>query len=123
MEAPEWLDLDASGVNVNDSERWLSVIGGGMLALAGISRKSTRGALVALAGGALIARGLTGHCTAYSALDVDTLSSGEDDEDWDDLDDDLYDDPELYGDADDEPLSDEAADPTVTAESLGPEEW
>ena len=61
-------------VNVGDVERWLSVIGGGMLALYGLRR--SLGNLVLIAGGgALIYRGLTGRCAVYEALHLSTTSA------------------------------------------------
>ncbi|HJU06698.1 MAG TPA: SRPBCC family protein [Nitrospiraceae bacterium] len=58
--------------NVGETERWISLIGGGALALYGLTRLSARGLLIAGLGGALASRGLTGHCSVYQALGVDT---------------------------------------------------
>lgn len=60
-------------VNVGDFERVLSVLGGGALALYGL-RRSLTPLMLLLGGGALIYRGLTGHCPAYEAMGVDTAS-------------------------------------------------
>lgn len=64
-------DFDAHrpAVNVGDTERLVSLVGGGLLAVAGLRRGSLPGTLMALAGGALAARGLTGHCPVYRAMD------------------------------------------------------
>lgn len=43
-----------------DTERWASLIGGGALVLFGLSQRSLRGALLAVAGGGLAARGSGG---------------------------------------------------------------
>lgn len=60
-------------VNVGDLERWLSVLGGGALALCTLRR--SLGSLVLLAGaGALLSRGLTGHCALYQTMGVSTVS-------------------------------------------------
>src|SRR5262245_11102690 len=59
-------------VNVNDTERWLSAAGGGLLALLGMARRDAAGLGLAALGGALVYRGLTGHCRLYQALGVDT---------------------------------------------------
>ncbi len=70
------IDFDAVGSgppNLNESERWVSVIAGSALFLLGLSRRSLRGGLVALVGGALIKRGVTGHCDTYHALGVSTI--------------------------------------------------
>ena len=57
--------------NVGDLERGLSLIGGTALVLYGLRRSFGNLALM-LGGGALIYRGLTGHCAAYQALGVNT---------------------------------------------------
>src|SRR5581483_7175659 len=59
-------------VNVSDLERWLSVLGGGALAVYGLSRRDLPGVGCAVAGGSLLYMGLTGHCAAYSALGINT---------------------------------------------------
>lgn len=61
-------------INVGDSERWASVIAGGLLTLAGITLRSRLGALLALSGGSLLHRGLTGHCYTYAALGVNSAT-------------------------------------------------
>ena len=64
-------------VNVGDIERWLSVLGGGALALCTLRR--SLGTLVLLAGaGALLSRGLTGHCALYQAMGVSTAAQAPD---------------------------------------------
>ncbi|MFB2922438.1 MULTISPECIES: SRPBCC family protein [Aerosakkonema] len=45
--------------NVSDAERWTSLIGGGALVLYGLSQRSLRGALMAVAGGGLVYRCVT----------------------------------------------------------------
>lgn len=62
----------ALAMNVGDTERMASVIGGSALILYGLLRRSWGGILAALGGGALIARGATGHCNMYQALGVST---------------------------------------------------
>lgn len=49
-------------INVGHTERLASLIGGGVLAVLGMRRPSVAGAAMALVGGALVARGLTGYC-------------------------------------------------------------
>ncbi len=58
--------------NVGDSERVLSVLSGGALALYGLQRRDLRGLALAGLGAALVRRGTTGHCDVYSALGVST---------------------------------------------------
>jgi uncharacterized membrane protein len=59
-------------VNVGDTERWLSLLGGGALALLGLSRRSLPGLGLAAVGGSLLYRGASGHCSLYNALGVTT---------------------------------------------------
>jgi uncharacterized membrane protein len=57
--------------NVGELERWLSLLGGGLLALAVLRR--SLGTVVLLGGvGALLYRGLTGQCGLYQAMGVST---------------------------------------------------
>jgi uncharacterized membrane protein len=59
--------------NVGSSERAVSVAAGSILALLGLRRASLPGLLIAAVGGAMIHRGVTGHCYAYDKLGIDTL--------------------------------------------------
>jgi uncharacterized membrane protein len=60
-------------VNVAAWERWASVLGGGSMLLAGLAtRRPIVGVLTALAGGAFLYRGASGHCAMYGALGIDT---------------------------------------------------
>lgn len=58
--------------NVNDVERWFSVVAGAALAVYGLSRRSAGGIAVAGIGGALLLRGATGNCPAYRLLGIST---------------------------------------------------
>jgi uncharacterized membrane protein len=49
--------LEQPSSNISDTERWSSLITGGALVLAGLSQRSLKGALVALAGGTLVYHG------------------------------------------------------------------
>jgi uncharacterized membrane protein len=62
----------ASTQNVHPAERAVSAIGGGLLSALGIVRGGFGGLGMALLGGALVHRGVTGNCMAYSALGVNT---------------------------------------------------
>jgi uncharacterized membrane protein len=66
--------LPADGlVNVGDGERWLSLLGGGLLALYTLRR--SLGTVVLLGGaGALLYRGLKGQCGLYQAMGVSTVA-------------------------------------------------
>ena len=60
-------------VNVGDGERWLSLLGGGLLALYTLRR--SLGTVVLLGGaGALLYRGLKGQCALYQAMGVSTVA-------------------------------------------------
>jgi uncharacterized membrane protein len=58
--------------NISEVERWSSVAVGGLLVLAGLTRGRGTGLLLGLAGGALVYRGVTGHCHCYDALGINT---------------------------------------------------
>jgi len=61
-------------INVGDKERMLSFLGGAALALYGLSRRSLAGLGLAGAGGSLLYRGMTGHCSAYQAFGISTAA-------------------------------------------------
>ncbi|MBY6260713.1 DUF2892 domain-containing protein [Azospirillum sp. 412522] len=56
------------GINVGHRERLASLAGGVALAVLGLRRPTWTGAALALAGGALVARGLTGYCPGKAML-------------------------------------------------------
>ena len=58
--------------NVGEMERWVSMLAGGGLVAFGLARSRFSALLSALAGAALLQRGLTGHCRMYEALGYDT---------------------------------------------------
>jgi len=60
--------------NISDTERWLSVVGGGALALFGLTRGTLGGLALALGGGVLLHRGLSGHCMVYHNLGLNTAN-------------------------------------------------
>jgi uncharacterized membrane protein len=59
-------------INVGEAERILSTIGGGALAVYGLTRGTLAGLGLAALGGCLTYRGLSGHCDMYHALGVST---------------------------------------------------
>lgn len=61
---------NASVVNVGSVERILSVFSGAVLLKYGFTRLSVPGFVAAIAGGGLMLRGITGHCSVYGALGV-----------------------------------------------------
>lgn len=62
-------------VNVGSTERMVSALGGGAMALFGISRGGLPGLLAAGLGAGLIYRGVSGHCSVYQAMGVQSTSS------------------------------------------------
>lgn len=65
----------AKGVNVGETERLASAVGGAALAIYGLTRGSLGGVALALLGGGLVYRGTTGHCSTYQALGIDTAQN------------------------------------------------
>ncbi|MFO0799398.1 MAG: DUF2892 domain-containing protein [Gemmataceae bacterium] len=59
-------------VNVGPAERAASALGGALLAGAGLGRGGVGGLVMAAVGASLAYRGYSGHCSAYSALGVNT---------------------------------------------------
>jgi uncharacterized membrane protein len=60
-------------VNVGDQERWLSLLGGGLLALY-LVRRSLGTVLLVGGAGALLYRGWTGHCGLYQNMGLSTVA-------------------------------------------------
>jgi uncharacterized membrane protein len=63
---------DDGNVNVAPAERILSALGGGALAVYGATRRTPVSAALAVAGGYLLYRGVTGRCAMYTALRTGT---------------------------------------------------
>jgi uncharacterized membrane protein len=53
-------------------ERWISLLGGGAITLYGLTRRTPLNLVLALVGGEMLYRGLTGHSHVYQALGVNT---------------------------------------------------
>lgn len=68
--------LHPGKANVGDAERMLSVAGGGLIAVAGLNMTGIARVALPILGGALVYRGLSGWCSLYSALGVETTDSG-----------------------------------------------
>jgi uncharacterized membrane protein len=64
-------------VNINQTERQLSLIGGSVLAVCGLLRGSASGLALAAIGGGLIYRGYTGHCHVYDAFEFSSAEGSE----------------------------------------------
>jgi len=65
------------GTNVHKIERLVSIVGGAALILYGAKRGGLSGAMMAVAGGGLGLRGLSGHCPAYQTLGLSTAKDEE----------------------------------------------
>lgn len=74
--APAAVRCARSGVNVNDMERAASALAAGTLLLFALRPRSAPvgRALAGLAGGALLYRGVSGHCHLYQALGVNSAN-------------------------------------------------
>jgi uncharacterized membrane protein len=73
-------DRHACAINVGNTERMISTVAGGFVLLYGLSRLPLSTIVAAVAGGALLYRGLTGRCSVYQALDMSTAGGLENDE-------------------------------------------
>jgi uncharacterized membrane protein len=70
-ERARWPQLGSQAINMSETERTLSVVGGAALAIYGLSRMP-KGTLILLAGGLYaIYRGAKGHCDVYEQLGID----------------------------------------------------
>ncbi len=65
-------NISKTKVNLNQTERILSAVMGGLLFKRNITNFSLPGLLKLVAGGALVRRGVTGHCNVYDALKVNS---------------------------------------------------
>jgi uncharacterized membrane protein len=64
--------------NVNDPERWASVVFGSALVAFGLKKRSIGGLILGTIGGALVWRGATGVCPIYGTLGISTATGDED---------------------------------------------
>jgi uncharacterized membrane protein len=69
-------------INLDETERLLSAVGGGALLLTTANLRSVRGLLATVVGTGLLYRGMTGHCPCYSILGVRTCSPGANTRAW-----------------------------------------
>ncbi len=63
--------------NVNDPERWVSVVFGSALAAYGLKMRSIGGLILGAVGGALVWRGATGRCPVYGSLGISSLNEND----------------------------------------------
>jgi uncharacterized membrane protein len=62
-------------VNIGATQRLLCAVGGGALALYGLTRRSLGGLALAALGGALVQRGVTGHSALFASLGLNTSNA------------------------------------------------
>jgi uncharacterized membrane protein len=67
----------SSSVNVANTERWASALGGSLMVLLGWSRRSAAGLFFMLGGGYLLYRGLGGSCPLYRAMGINMAKRDE----------------------------------------------
>jgi len=67
----------SSSQNVNDRERWLSVVIGSAVAVYGLTRRSIAGITLAGLGGALVWRGASGRCPVYDSLGITSVAESD----------------------------------------------
>jgi uncharacterized membrane protein len=82
MEQQTQQEYDDLETNVGSNERLLSLAGGALLVLFGVRRRSLPGALLAVAGGMMIQRGWTGHCSVYQAMGMNSNQDGAEPEEY-----------------------------------------
>ena len=63
------------GMNVGDAERIGSTIAGLVLISRAVAKPTIGRIALGFAGAMLLQRGLTGHCSLYDALDIDTMGA------------------------------------------------
>jgi hypothetical protein len=64
--------MQRNDINVHEAERWASLVGAGVLTLYGLRHIPLYCVGLTAAAAALAYRGLTGHCSAYAALGINT---------------------------------------------------
>ena len=64
--------------NINDPERWISVVFGSALAAYGLKKRSIGGFVLSAIGGALVLRGATGTCPIYAGLGITSVRDDDD---------------------------------------------
>ncbi len=73
----EFITHPKHAVNITQVERILSGVGGGLLVATGLSKRSPAGIVLALIGGDLVRRAITGHSYLYHAAGIRTASRGQ----------------------------------------------
>jgi uncharacterized membrane protein len=68
------LDVGSNKVNVSPDERAVSTMSGALLTGFALGMGGVCGLLLGTAGAALVYRGLSGHCSAYAAIGINTAN-------------------------------------------------
>jgi uncharacterized membrane protein len=68
------LKAQTRDTNINEAERWASLIGGTSLVAYGLSKRDWKGLSLAALGGGVLWRGLSGHCSFYQALGLNSAA-------------------------------------------------
>lgn len=66
--------VQQKNINVGNVERWISGIGGAMLVIGGLRRRSLAGLLMSVGGAVLAYRGFTGRCSVYRRLGINSAA-------------------------------------------------
>jgi uncharacterized membrane protein len=72
------LKAKTQGANVSETERWISLITGGSLLAYALARRDRPGIGLAILGGELVRRGVTGESNLYRTLGINTARSERD---------------------------------------------
>ncbi len=67
----------SSNTNVGDIERWASIIGGTALLVSGLRKGDLPGVAISVLGGGLLWRGVTGHCSLYQSMNINTAGGSQ----------------------------------------------
>jgi len=73
----EFITHSRHATNITPAERFLSAFGGGLLLTTGLRKRSVPGFALALVGGGLLRRALTGHSYLYHAFGIRTAPKGQ----------------------------------------------
>lgn len=74
LSIPAWQTIRDMKINVSEAERWASAALGGGLVVYGLRKGGFKGALFAIAGGSLLARGWMGKSFFYRALGINSAT-------------------------------------------------
>lgn len=66
----ERAEFDRNGINIGNRQRILSGMAGGILLVSAFSRRNWCGAVLAMVGGGLLHRAVTGNCLAFRAMRI-----------------------------------------------------